>query len=1198
MRTKKSNAALRPSPVLSVDEDVFSSRPLSTGPPSPVFNSAAFDRYMMGALAGPEENANDASLPVRGGGGGKEGGGGLGKKLLSFPWTRSDKKHAAQQQQQIVASAPSSAAAVPSSPTPTVSSLNPSPPHLQTTSSLPLGFPSPPPHGAVPSQHPSIAAFHPHPQHQHQHEPSHSSLSTFRTTSSFASTALFASSNDGWESEATSLSLTSSPESGRDSSSEGCPPRMWRVKGLRTAPFLSDIAESDDQRLSQCYDGLGLTATAASPTSSPHPLGRRASTPVRRNSTPVPRMVAMMLADPETPPRPKRYSTSSLQETSPSFDAAACETARKKEISGDDEDADDEVSPQRVVVPKRHSTMPPLGGGGLASARIPSIRFEGLSMDAVFAEVEKKLSAVEAEEQVEVAGAREKTAVGEGKKQRRRSRVLSLYKPQALSYGSEEDEKPRSLVEEPAQSTSSSSLASSTLSRTSSSTDLSLTGSTTSTSSPFDAPRPRPYPRRTSSRPSPLNVAAANAVGAWTSPASAPLQQGAPLWSPPAAGSSGFFSPTEAGPQPMYGLISPPLAGAFSPPSPSALTAIASSSCATPTVGASSLSPSTLGEPFNPTPTASPSPALSSASTFKPYDIPELLVCPPSPTQDELDLARAKETERRTRIQQIQRQTQQRRRSSIPPQTMVSGPTRVTVVPEKKMVRMSTRAPASSRRTYVSPSLLQASTFASPSSRSASPVVPTYSPLPSPSSSRPASPAVPVRRDSTPPVSPTIIVSPSFSAEPYVPSSVARTDFHPALSSLSSTVTSRLSRPSSPSSYTAPSDAGLGLAVSPAMGEDDYSSSCSSDCEESLHNMLMRLNRPHTPPKTPLSSSSSSSEAAAADEQDLVSTSSSLSLTSLALELHNTSHSRLSMLAREMGAVVASSSSSSPAGKENRAPSPSGHSSLLPSSSDALTSKRDRRLSKLYSSSPESTVSRFDDAPVLMSNGTARPLSPLVRHQSLAVHSQHGESGEGRNFSSSSDEGEGEDEGGEVEMPSPVEQEKQLFPHREHEEEEEEEEAGLEEDVDIESEIDKTLASICGTGPARARGKSHGSSFSISSAEEEVSEDEQAQEKEEPRRREPFAPKQAFQHTHSHQHQHTSSFDSFDSFDSSSSLSFDSPSPYVGERPKLPRSESTSSTFTDSSFDSTDEGAMDEVVVCLGERISCTYDVGVIGVAM
>ncbi|GAA6033026.1 hypothetical protein JCM8097_000106 [Rhodosporidiobolus ruineniae] len=1119
MRSKKT-----PAPLRSTSGDAYPAGPLSPADNSP-FSSAAFDQYMMGGVQ------NEARC---GAGGAKEPtapAGGLGKKLLSFPWTRSDKKHAAQQQQQQIV-------AQQTPPSPTVASP-PAASSLQTTASLPMGFPAPPPPSAStkPQQHPSVAIFVP------QHAQSNSSLSTFRTTSSFASTSIFASSQDGWESEATSLSLTSSPESSGRSDS-GYAPRMWRVKGLKdeamSAPRqrpLSDIVEreNEDVRSSLYYD---------SPSGSPSPSMR--GSPVRRNSTPVPHSVAAMMlaADPETPPRPKRFSTSCVKPspTSPPFDPAyevamAVATRRRQQLAqqqhqqhqqleasparsiGGDE-ADDEVSPVRGGAQRRSS----FGGmSSLSSARIPSIRFEGISMDAVFAEVEKNLNG-------ETSGSPARSMGG--KREKRRSRVLSMYMPLNLAAAASVEPPLPTAPAGMSTSGSSSSLAESTISLSPSMRDLLRSESVTPTFStveaaasssppappaapllPLDAPRPRPWPRRTSSRPSPLNVAAANAISAWAaSPASAPLQQPAPLWSPPAQGQYTFSHTAKRrsmAPTPTKQLVSPPLAGAF--PSSSG----SSSPVSPPLAGAFSLSPTsaspspaggsglTLGEPFNP----DPSPALSTTSTFRPYDIPELLVCPPSPTQEELDQRHLQ-----------QQHLQQRRGSTTSVASTASYPaeTRVTVVPDKRVIRMSTRAPSrrQDRRTYVSPPQQHAASFAPPQpvSRSASPVfapAPAPAPVPSPPSSTASS------------TTPTIALSPSFPMVPYQPPSVARTDFHPALSSLSAP----------------PSPAG-----SSRTAEDD-----SSDCEESLHNMLMRLNRPHTPPEESSALAKEQQEATAPSE-------SSLSLTKLALELHNTAHgSRLSMLAREMSASVAPSSSS--AAKENVA--------LRPDS----PAKRDRRLSKLYHFDSDDSAARYGDASTLSSSltssaavpsprqiaalkleGGARPLSPSVTHQSVALRSLCGEQHGGRNFSSSDEEDEEDASGFDFDADH-------RFDFGGDGDE------GGEEDLDIESEIDKTLASIVQSASQSTFSSAASTSSSFASPGSV------------PRRRASYQ----------HHHAQNSSLSSFASVDAE----------------RLPRSTSASSELTESSFDSSFSGEdAGEAVVCLGERVSCTYDVGVIGMAM
>ncbi|GAA5974320.1 hypothetical protein JCM11641_006735 [Rhodosporidiobolus odoratus] len=1077
----------------------------STSPAA--FSGAAFDRYL---LHGAEA---DASIGSRGAGvgGAKEGGGGLGKKLLSFPWSRSDKKQAPQQQQATAAQAQ------PPSPTVISHPFPPQPPQPALSAALPLGFPAPPPtlsspaanaraSPQLPQQHPSVAMFA-SSQPSYQPPNSNTSLSTSGTTSSFASTNIFASSTDGWESATSFGSLTSSPESGRDSCGEGGVPqqRMWRVKGLReqstgAGEVLSALIEEDEFP----------------------------SVPTRRNSTPVPRMVAMMLADPETPPRhpagqPKRWSTSSTKPSptsppfDPTFEKAAAQRRRQQSTttaqdSPDGEEADDEVSPPRQ---RRNSHQ---GGvrrdrsaGELSlpslpsSARIPSICFEGISMDAVFAEVEKNMKSETASEEVDASQA------SDAKRARRRSRVLSMYKP--LSYGEGDDvfhgqqAQPASVeVEQTAPLTSSSpsldSFADSTFSSSSSVADSMRSGSVTPTAglfgSAFDAPRPRPYPRRTSSRPAPLNVAAANSIPVWSpSIHSAPLNQGYKQPYSPTT-SYGAFSPVPNQAPPMD-LVSPPLAGAFSPQ-------MQDVAFPSPTLPPPSPALSTLGEPFNP----DPSPAASTASTFKPCDIPELLVCPPSPTQEEIELEQ--ERERRARAQPFQRE----RRSSAAGVTMVNGPTRVTVVPDKRMVRVSTRAAPRRRGTYTSPPLHTTPSFSSPSSPSqpSSPVLPSFDPT-----AIPTSPAA----STTPPQTPTLVFTPAFEGHRYTP---------PKSSNSSS------------------------LAVSQQQSAEEDS----SDCEESLHNMLMRLNRPHTPPRTSaVVKPKVQAEGAEADPQTEPAPTPSLSLTELALELHTSSQSRLSMLAREMGAAVSPPSVSTAtfeASKENRiiptSTCLSTTSGLAPSPS---TSKRDRRLSRICDSDDSAT--RFGDAPALKA-GPPKPLSPSMIYQSAGQQSLCGEQGGGRNFESASSEAESD-----MDL--------------------------VDDNVDLESEIDRTLASL--------------QSASISSQPAPSSFDDSLCQ----------PPSSASSSSHmprSHAHS-----DSLSSFTSSSSLDYlrdSAPLPSLAgtatttnklldSRPPLPRSDSQRSSFTDSSFDSgcSSEEEIGEVgIVCLGERVSCMYDVGVIGMAM
>jgi len=974
MRNKKSTPGLRqPPPSASSPSDGFF-------PPTPTsitfsqssnsaYSAVEFDQYMKG---GKEIAASGSTSK-----------GGLGKKLLSFPWTKSDKKHSTQQ--------------VPQHQPPHSPTMISSPIHstLQTTASLPLGFPNPPhpsndASSSLARQHPTVALINSQ-SNSSNHVDSNSSLSTFRTTSSFASTALFASSNDGWDSEATSLSLTSSPESGRDSCGEATPHRMWRVKQEQLDPVRE---EEETRSIRYSIDG-------------------------RRNSTPIPRMVAAMLADPETPPRPKRFSTSSKPSpTSPPFDPvyeqAAARQRRESERQeggqlessapgspGDAGDADDEVSPPRQrgrYIRRDRSEDDLLMSGGLSSkTRIPSIRFEGLSMDAVFAEVEKKIN----DEGKSLEGTT--TSSHTEKKARRRSHVLSLYKPLDFNFDSE-------TVLPPSPSPSNSTTTMESL----------RSGSVTpTTATSFDLSRPRPIPRRTSSRPSPVNVFVANTIA--NGPASAPV-----------FGTSAPVSPTtptqsshDNGPATPTQLHSPPLAGSFSPQSISNPFAPSSPS---------------LGEPFVQSPT--PSPALSSTSTFRPCEIPEVCVFPPSPDQRDRHVAISS-----TRIIPGRRSSE-----PPPPSVMVSGPTRVTVVHEKKVVRVSTRAPSkrSDRQRVMTPPSAPLVTQASPT-------------RPAPLELRGASPTL-----DTPPLSPSLDspTIPSFSSIPYNPPSIARTDFHPALSS---------------------------LRVEQANEED------SSDCEETLNHMLMRLQRPHTPPSVESASDSNP-------------------LTENALQIHTASAKRVSMIARGMDSNEISptpspsrSLSDLSLGKENVSP---------------LSVRRMHRKSRVYESDDSAT--RYGDAPLTISV----PPQPFSRSNSQRTLAGA--------LSSSEEEESGDD------FTSAATKRAQ---------------------VDLEREIEDTLASIAASTST--------STFSSSSSSTSP------------------PPK-------SSRHHRTQA----DSISSTSSFSFTDESPTSscstssGERrPTLPHSESYSSNLTCDSFDSTGTET-EEAVVCLGERIECTYNVGVIGMAM
>ncbi|KAK4336175.1 hypothetical protein RTBOTA2_004936, partial [Rhodotorula toruloides] len=982
MRTKKASSVAW-SPAAPAIDDPFFVRPgtADNNKSYTPYSATAFDRYMGLPTEGPVRTQTRPSS------------GGLGKKLLSFPWSRSEKKQAVAQQQAIAHQPPRASTPQPRSPRPDT---------FPTTNSLPLGFPAPPSSSSLASlqQHPSTSAQA--SRHVPGHPTSNSSLSTVNTASSFASTSLFTSADDaGWQSDATTMSLGSTPES----------VRAWRMKGLASDAFptLPDIVERDNEDLrSSICEGM---------------LSSGRETPVRRNSTPIPAAVAAMLA-PETPPRPKRHSFSSAtaSPTSPKRARESTEDAGRQESpeSAKGDEADDEVSPprqRRSSHPFSSHDSPTRPGGRLArSMRIPSIRFEGISMDAVFAEVEAKIS--------KELAAGTSTLQPEGNMAKRRSRMMSLCDPVMEEAVREREvqvevpeETPVAAEPETPASTSMSSLAS-----------TASTSSTNTEGLPLDIPRLRPWPRRTSSRPAPLDVDAANALVSW-SPMSAPLLPAAPMYSPTA---SHWDQPAE---RPVSSLASP-----FSPSD--SQDSLPPRACASP-MPMDSLEPQ-------------PSPALSTTSTFRPCDIPELFVCPPSPPQNgnvEQPRPRPSESTRAATLPVAQSAPVPRQRANsycepsrqTRPVTMIAGPTKVTVLPPKRMVRMSTRAPskrAERPRTFVSvPS--RPKSFSPPPTPTFEITPPAPAPPPTAFAPRPPSYA---DVSTTPPVSPTCPVPPSLVTVPYHPPTTLRTDFHPALST---------------------------LAVEQTADED------SSDCEESLHDMLMRLNRPLTPPPPSMT----------------VSAPASPSLTSTALEMHNTSQKRMSMLAREMGDVALD--------KEN-----------LPLRRQSSVSRHDsRRYSKLYE--PEDVIPLALDSP--------KPLSPAVVHPSLPVDSDHGHGGM-RSWSS--------EEGYEQDVPTSPDED--------------------DEDVDIEGEIDRTLASLVG---ADEDDGSHSTYSTGSTASDRLS-----------------------------RHAHTES-----------QSSIDSAIVVEAQIKQIPRSDSQKSNLTDSSFDSTE---LEEGVVCLGERISCNYNVGVIGMAI
>ncbi|KAL8283636.1 hypothetical protein RQP46_005431 [Phenoliferia psychrophenolica] len=547
-------------------------------------------------------------------------------KLLSFPWHRGGDK-ASKPTSPTIQHTPAFAspadiyAPLPSPPLTSVSRPFPGPPAGPRTRPF---VPTPPSQRIV--QHASAAVLPPKLSGA-------TSVSTMSTSSSFASTALF---TDDWESEdggsTQDSSIASSPEGSQ-------PRRMWKVR--------------DDSPQS-------VVPTPSSPLRSISSVVEEApETPHRKRNSAVASaaIISRMLADPATPPRlVHRLSASSKPSpTSPPFDPlfeqAVAEgrtrtfppSPRSPEESGD---ADDEVSPPRARRGMRRASLgsrQELMGQSLnelvysdglhgmhSRPRIPSIRFEGISMDAVFAEVEKKMGDEK-----------------EKKASRRRTRVLSTYRP----FGS--DASLGSTATSPGLSTSQNSLStlsSSTESWTDSQLSLesqlaeqeaphpTIDRSQSTTPTPRSYPtlvsHARPLPRRSSSRPAPLNVAAANAI-ATSAPRSSPV-----------------LSPRT--PTPRSPALSP-----RSPLSPAT----------------ANFSPGSLGDAFSPY----PSPALSSTSTFRgpPSPIPELWVRPPTPE-------RALPSPRLP--------------GPMGPYSISNPGTKVVVVQEKRQIKMSSRASTIAKR--------------------------------------------------------------------------------------------------------------------------------------------------------------------------------------------------------------------------------------------------------------------------------------------------------------------------------------------------------------------------------------------------------------------------------------------------------------------------------------------------------------------
>ncbi|POY76242.1 hypothetical protein BMF94_0437 [Rhodotorula taiwanensis] len=1008
------------------------------------FSADAFDDFMSLSKGEDAGEAKRTAPAAANKGAAGSGHGNIGRKFRSFPWSRSDKKGSAPAEQKHVLISSSG-------------SIGPKPgPSILKSAGSAHGVAASGPHhassnGDMPRQRAATdtAALSSRPGKSHP-----SSNASLSTASSFASTSLFGSTEDaGWHSEATSVSLSSAGGSVRGGTSDSLSKMRNHRRviketsgGVRPFSVLSDIVEreNEDARASM-YDVLSMYSTAR-------------EIPVRRVSTPIPPAVAAMLAcEPATPPRQKRWSTSSIDEGSPSAVAS-------------DGDADAELSPPRLrrrnsFDSPRSSETPETPNTRLArSIRIPSMRFDGISMDAMFAEVEARVNRELALKGLEgpptTSSSLPDIAPAVAKKARRKSRVTSLQEPLAFEISQPVFQPPAgSSVGRIAKPTSPPREA----------TILEEEEEEESLE-PVVAPPSRTaavqqIPKRTSSRPEPLDMHAANSVPRW-SPRSAPLQAAAP-----------FFA-TET--------VTSPICGTPTSPTPSK-GALASLLPPVDSIGTAS--------------GASDIPHV--ASPRLQTSIPELLVCPPSPPErpkrrapppPPLQLA-AKPSASSVPFPTF-RPTSNTSQHSPPLSaplrhvTVINGETKVTVLTDKKVVRLSTRAQnrrADRSRTFSVPIPLPQS-MRSPTT----PLTPTFEITPPP----PDSPVDEAAGEQTAGMAP--------ASQPSTP---VRRTFGVATGSSSVPV----SPPKTPTSAVAadPSTAAdrVGVHSSPSNLTVTYPNSdeSSSECEESFQDMLVRLNRPHTPPRKATKAKTASPRSA---------DSSPTFLTKTAMELHNTAHSRLSMLARELGETMLA--------KENEP--------VARLDRPRIASNDSRRYSKLFTAG-EVNLEQFDGAAILVSQ--AEPLSPTVMHHALTIDSEHGHAGD------ESWTARGSYDGLDVDVPTAPEE-------PEH---------------DLESELDRTIASLI-DDETKSSSAASNSSGAMSRSESHAS------------------------------HARTDSTSSVGSLDAAAIVEAKvivprSPVVGVGHR----------STPSDSSIGSNLTEA-EEGVVCLGERISCSYNRGVIGVAM
>ncbi|KDE04591.1 hypothetical protein MVLG_04971 [Microbotryum lychnidis-dioicae p1A1 Lamole] len=689
-----------------------------------------------------------------------------------------------------------------------------------------------------------------------------STVSTFETTSSFASSKLFHSSVDDYydsSSDATTMSsLTSSPESKtRRTTNSGR--RMWKTNGLQESPLRPDQVlppsqqhRRDDSLRPPCEedeDAYFASTTSLGATTSRHPI------PYRRNSTPMPDFVAAMLGiEPETPPRPKRWSASSNKPAaeSPPFDLAREKAAARRTSqqtmrplggnasAGSDEDADDEVSPPRPR-PAPSALLD-------CRSRIPSIRFEGFAMDSVFAEFEQKLlrsktsstptptiEVVEAPAEERDPFVETAAKLRERKSTRRRTRVISSYRPSEGYFNVEEDEvtlSPAPQVMDALRSESPLAAAYESDGSASSAMSVPLPSSSSLSLQHLMVARPRPSPRRAQTRPARLDVDLANSltefhrVGLVTPYGGVISPSTDSVFS--ATTSEGTIGSGDGAVSPVS--IVAPASAPSRPPAPVVLP----HSVANVEAADRRTPPVTPISPVDPTPTAASPP--SPPPTRPP--IPSVFVFPPNGPS--------------------YRRGESSDWEAPPKPPVYAGPTNVTLVQPKRMIRASTRPVSSLPKRNVA----------------RQPLI----------------------------VTPIVVASPSPAPLPPSPALSSTSTIHPQRRAASPVGWSFPPREQLPSPPSASARGSSDLSIRPASFSPSDESG--SDCDP-LQTMLSRLNAPHTPPRAActMHSTSTPTTPRGPDHPN--------GLTMMALLRHTSSQTGLSMLERELGSLPTSSSSSS-----------------------------------------------------------------------------------------------------------------------------------------------------------------------------------------------------------------------------------------------------------------------------------------------